>query len=446
MAQLPATMLFAAIIESCKKEKVKEVPLNGKKVIVVGAGISGLAAAKKLREKGFEVIVLEAGSKAGGRVRSTLVGNVQFDEGASWVFGDNGNPLVSIMEDAGAKTVIENKDIIKVHDMAGKLYPDALLSSTKTEYENAIKVVQNSGVLTQSFQTVFNTLYPGKINDKLWKYFLSSNLEFESGADISRLSSQDYDKPEDYNGNDLLVTNGFIKLIDYLGKGANIKLNTRVTKVGYYDLGVVVNAGAEVFKADYVVVSVPLSVLQRKTIEFDPVLPDQKLLSIDSLKMGVINKFMLQWTKPFWDISANYIDITPDVKGKFNHFLNLHKFIPNSNSLMTFALGQYAIDSESLTDAQVQSEIIGHLKAIYGSSVPNPTLFARTKWSIEPDILGAYSYIPVGARTSAPLNISRALANRLFFAGEHTDNKRWGTAHAAYSSGIREANKINALL
>lgn len=446
-AQIPAAMLMAAFIESCKKDNSSEIPLNGKKVIIVGAGISGLTAAKRLREKGFEVIVLEAGSQAGGRIRTSAFGSILFDEGPNWIFGDNGNPLKNVAKDAGVSTAIENFENLSIHDKDGKLYTSSVLSSTIGEYNSAVDAVKNSGSLTQSFQTVFNTQNPGKMDNRLWKFLLSSRLEFDAGGDIAALSSQEYDKPEDYNGNDLAVTNGYKKFIDYLSKSIKIEFNKRVTRVSYHNLGVEVNVGADKYEADYVIVSVPLSVLQRNTIAFDPVLADTKIQAINSLKMGVVNKFILQWSKPFWNTTANFLGITPDQKGKFNHFINLNKINPNANALVCFSYGQHAIDSESLSDVQVQTEILDHLKAMYGSAnVPAPIRFARTKWAAAPDIFGAASYVPMGARTSAFTTIARNIANRIFFAGEHTDNKRWGTAHAAYSSGLREANRIIALL
>lgn len=446
-AQIPAAMLMAAFIESCKKDNSEDIPLNGKKVIIVGAGISGLSAAKRLREKGFEVVVLEAGAQAGGRIKTTPFGSLLFEEGASWIFGDNGNPLKNLAKDAGANTVIEAFENLSVHDKDGKLYTPAVLSSTISAYNTAVTDVKNAGVLSQTFQTVFNTRNPGKIDDRLWKFLLSTRLEFDAGGDISFLSSLEYEKPEDYNGNDLTVTNGYTRIIDYLAKNIKIEFNKRVTRVAYQNLGVEVNVGADKYEADYVIVTVPLSVLQRNTIVFDPVLPDTKIQAINSLKMGVVNKFILQWSKPFWNNSANFLGITPDQKGKFSYFFNLNKINPNANALVCFSFGQHAIDSEALTDLQVQAEITDHLKAMYGAAnVPVPLRFARTKWGASPDIFGAASYVPMGARTSAFTNIARNIANRIFFAGEHTDNKRWGTAHAAYSSGLREANRIVALL
>ena len=79
---LPLLFLTPTLLASCGKDDENINP-NGKTVVVIGGGISGLAAAKKLKEKGFTVIVLEAQEKVGGRMRTDRSLGVAFDEGAS---------------------------------------------------------------------------------------------------------------------------------------------------------------------------------------------------------------------------------------------------------------------------------------------------------------------------------------------------------------------------
>ncbi len=92
---LPLLFLTPTLLASCGND-VNSINPNGKTVVVIGGGISGLAAAKKMKEKGFSVIVLEAQEKIGGRMRTDRSLGVAFDEGASWIHGPSGNPITSL--------------------------------------------------------------------------------------------------------------------------------------------------------------------------------------------------------------------------------------------------------------------------------------------------------------------------------------------------------------
>ncbi|MFX9680530.1 FAD-dependent oxidoreductase, partial [Acinetobacter baumannii] len=76
----------------------------------------------------------------------------------------------------------------------------------------------------------------------------------------------------------------------------------------------------------------------------------------------------------------------------------MNKFV-QQNALMTFAFGNYSAFTETLSDAQVITEIMLHLKSIYGNSIPNPTSFLRTKWGVNPHTFGSYSFATTGTTT-----------------------------------------------
>ncbi len=437
---LPLLLLTPTLLASCGEDDAIINP-NGKTVIIVGGGISGLAAAKKLQQKGFTVIVLESQEKVGGRMRTDRSLGFAFDEGASWIHGPNGNPITNLAAQSGANTFLTSDDSVTVFDTNGTAYSDDILTSVENQFNSALIAVRNAGTQTQSFQTVFNSLYPTKVNDRLWKYMLSAYFEFDMGGDISKISSKFFDDDEVFSGDDVIITNGYDKVTDFLAQGLDIRLNTRVTAINYSSLKVNITANGNAIEADYVVVSVPLGVLKKNVIAFTPALPTNKINAISSTNIGNVNKFLLVWTTPFWDTNLQYIGYTPDTKGKFNYFLNIKKFTP-SNGLMTFALGDYATATESMTDNQIITEIMLNLKAIYGNSIPNPTHFLRTKWGQNINSYGTYSY-PTNGSTSADFDIlANEVNNKVFFAGEHTERDYRGTVHGAYISGIREADKI----
>lgn len=431
------------LLVGCDKDKL--IIPNGKKVIVVGAGIAGISAAKRLRENGFEVLILESQDKIGGRIRTNRSLNLPFEEGASWIHTPKGNPITNVAKQSGATTFLTSDDSVEVFDIDGTKYTNSALTKADNQYYRAIEAVKNAGSKDKSFQEVFDTLYPSYSSNRLWTFILSSYLEFDTGADISMLSSKYFYDDEEYKGEDVIVTNGYDRITDFLAQKIDVQLNSRVVSIDYSGVKVVVNTDSNTFEADYIIVAVPLGVLKNKSIDFEPSLPMSKTKAINSTNMGTVNKFLLVWDEPFWDVSLQYIGYTPETKGKFNYFLNTRKY-SSTNGLMTFAFGDYAIETENMTDGEVIEEIMLHLKSIYGNEIPNPTSFLRTKWAQNVNSFGSYSYATVNT-TSEDFNIlSNQIDNKLFFAGEHTSKDYVATVHGAYLSGIREANKLIDLL
>jgi len=441
---IPLVLLAPNLLAYCVKKEDITNP-NGKTVLIIGAGISGLAAAKKLKDKGFTVIVLEAQEKIGGRLRTDRSLGIAFDEGASWIHGPNGNPITNLASQAGANTYLTDDDNLAVFDNNGTAYSDTFLNSQYTQFENALNAVRRAGTQTDSFQTIFNSLYPTQVNNRLWKYMLSAYLEFDTGGDISKLSSKYFFDDEAFSGKDVIVTNGYDKVANLLGQGLDIRLNSRVTEINYNATKSLVKVNENSIEADYVIVSVPLGVLKNTSISFQPSLPASKLSAIQNIQMGNVNKFLFIWDTPFWDTNIQYIGYTPETKGKFNYLMNMSKFLPTTNGLMTFAFGDYATVTETMTDAQISGEVIAQLKTIYGNSIPNPTNMLRTKWGQNINTFGAYSFATNGTTSADFDTLSNEINNKVFFAGEHTERDYRGTVHGAYLSGIREADKIIAL-
>ncbi len=407
--------------------------------------MAGLSAATRLQHYGFTVTVLEAQSTPGGRIRTQRSAGLPFDEGASWIHGPRGNPIKDLADKAGASTYRTDDDSVTVYDTNGTAYTDAALTDAEKQFNKALEAVQQAGTDAQSFATVFHQLYPAEADNRLWKYMLSAYLEFSTGGDITQLSSRYFYDDEAFRGQDVIITNGYDTLTNYLAKDLNVRLNSPVTSIQYGGSQVEVGLAQETLTADFVVVTGPLGVLQRKDIVFTPGLPAQKEAAINSLQMGVVNKFLLVWDTPFWDTSLQYIGYTPEVKGQFNYFLNLRTF-SQTNALMTFAYGDYATLTEGMTDAAITDIIVQQLQTIHGTSVPQPNQLLRTRWGSDPFAYGAYSFVPAGATSAAYDVVADAVDNKLFFAGEHTSKDYRGTVHGAYLSGIREADKLLALV
>lgn len=433
-------MLAPSLLSACKKEEMSVE----KSVIVIGAGISGLAAAKKLKEEGFSVTVLEAQDRVGGRLRSNRSLGIAFDEGASWIHGVNRNPITDLAQQAGMAIFPSDDSDYAAYDVGGIKISAKDFSKTEGELYDILETLMNHGSATKSFETVFFERYPQYANNRLWRFFLSTYITFDLG-DLNKVSSLLYNEGEEFGGIEKIATNGYDTIPKYLATGLEVHLNQRVSKVDYSGSKVKVTHNGTVSEADYALVTVPLGVLKKNNIQFTPALPPAKQTAIEKIGMNCVNKFLLTWNTAFWD-DAFFLIYTPEARDKFNYFVNVKKFHPTVNALMTFAYADYGRQTETMTDAQVVDDIMAHLRDIYGNNIPSPNNMLRTKWATNENAFGAYSFTAVGTEMRHFEDLAEAVDGKLFFAGEHTEVDYFSTAHGAYLSGIREAKKIIRLL
>ena len=128
----------------------------GQSVVVVGAGVSGLAAARTLADAGIEVVVLEAGPRTGGRVRTDRSLAAPFDVGASWIHGTRGNPVTELAEDARTPTVELDFDDLIVYDSSGEAWSAFRCLKWTIEMSSAVKLLNTcSGSVPSSTKNRF---------------------------------------------------------------------------------------------------------------------------------------------------------------------------------------------------------------------------------------------------------------------------------------------------
>ncbi|WP_309710318.1 FAD-dependent oxidoreductase, partial [Armatimonas sp.] len=97
---------------------------------------------------------------------------------------------------------------------------------------------------------------------------------------------------------------------------------------------------------------------------------------------------------------------------------------------------------ESWTDSQIVASAMATLQTIYGKGIPEPADYQITRWASDPFAYGSYSFQVVGSRPGLRKELARPLSNKLFFAGEATEQDHFSTAHGAYLSGLRAAKEM----
>lgn len=408
-------------------------------VVVVGAGIAGLSAARELVAAGRSVVVLEASPRIGGRLRTDRSLGVAFDLGASWIHGVEGNPITALAEQAAAPTVVLDFGDVTVFDEGGAPRSVEEFEAAEAAFESLLESVLDEGDDGVSVAEVIAEVDPEWFDDRLQAFFTSAYLTFDTG-DLDQLSSTLLDEGEEFDGDEAVMADGYDRIAAFVAEGLDIRTGVAVTTIDSTGDTVAVAADGQTFAADHVVVTVPLGVLKAGAIEFVPPLPGAHLEAIDGIGFSAVNKFLFVWDDTFWD-DTDFIVYTPSRPDIFNWFANVNSLVPGANALMTFAYADEARTSESLTDDELIELAMTHLHDMYGDDVPEPTAMLRSAWATDPFTRGAYSFTAVSTDMDH-FDILASPVGRVHFAGEHTSRDYFSNVHGAHLSGLRAAAEI----
>jgi monoamine oxidase len=413
--------------------------MAGTKVIVIGAGFAGLAAAKQVQEQGADAIIFEAGSYIGGRVRTDRSLGAPFELGAGWIHGPSRqNPTQQLANLVNARTYVTDDDNFDVFDPQGNALSDAQYERLDELYEYLEEILfypVRSG--QQSVEEVLTRIDPDIVNDPLGRWMLSAYFEFSIGAGIGDISAANGFESSSFDGADVILTEGYDSIIAPLAAGLDIRLNTSVSKIWYDDDGVEVDGEP----ADYVVCTVPLGVLKSGKITFDPPLPRELRDAISEIGFGSVTKIAIKFPEPFWDTGTQYFGMMTEPKGRWNYWLNYRTF-SDENILLGLSVGDYAPFADRMSKAAMTEDALDVLRSVWGDKVGVPTAVLTTHWSQDPHFLGAYSYPQAGGLIAQFRAFEKPVSNRVLFAGEHTEFDHLGTTHGALLSGRRAADAI----
>jgi monoamine oxidase len=425
------------------------------KIVVVGAGISGLGAAKDLQDSGFAVTVLEARDRIGGRIYTDRSLGFPLERGANWIHSNQveGNRLMSLKEELGIKTNISTLDPLnfKLFNKEGKAITLSEEDFEKIEFRIALvayiaSYIRPSSTLGDVIDFLKSLGLLSFAPDAVLKAFLQhlelGAAEDEENIPVGALISE-YAYMEDA-GDDEEVFGGFDQFTNHLSKSLDIKLNSPVSKITYSSDKVEVFANDKTYIADAVVVTVSLGVLQKNLIEFVPDLPVEKKEAINSISWGNVNKVILKFPYSFWGDAENFFIEREDRHAFTTWFSN--EVMINEPVIYSFLSGEFSRNMEKETGDYIVEEAMKSLKIAYGNDIPKPEAHIITRWGMEPYILGSYSsYGHNQDDSKLRPELAKPIQNKIFFAGEATSVLENGYTHGALNTGLREAEKIKQL-
>jgi len=425
-------LLPSALLSSCRPDTLFEDTSFQGKVLIIGAGAAGLYAGYILKSKGIDFQILEASPSYGGRTgKLTGFANFPIDIGAQWMHGKN-----SIVGDL----VAQSDTPITLDDSSEKYwFNNELVSSLPRDINEIFDEEENVPDVSFeefSIQKGFGNEYKN----------LVENIAGDSGADASHISAY-WKIMEEENwsagDDDFKFEETYFDLIEKqiaIHVQDQIQLNTAVKQIDYSGSTIqITDNNNNVYTADKVIITVPITILKSADIEFVPALPTEKTTAFSQIGMDAGMKVFLKFNTKFFDeniiggsICAAYAD---DSIGKAQ----------DDNILLSFIMGQQAEYLTSLgSDSAITNALLQELDTMYNGQATATFVASHVQnWTTNPFVRGAYSYSTVGMGDARKV-ASESVAGKLYFAGEAMNtNGHHQTVHGAIETGYREV--INLL-
>ncbi|OQV25496.1 putative Spermine oxidase [Hypsibius exemplaris] len=436
------------------------------KIVIVGAGASGLAAAQRLYDAGFQAVtILEAEPRTGGRVHAQVIpGSGIVDLGGQFVHGKNtvlynfakdndflappitGRPeapdfwLASL--DGGVSLTAEDQRIINKEK---GIFEEASEALNTVANDSTIDSLSSEAVRGPLFANALPAGVSRPWSEETYDVAIRSEMSWTGSPDPRLTSTRSFSDYKQEGGNFYLKPT--VSMHDVLSAMTDtfprswLVHNRTVTKVEALradgssgpsrgvKLSVTSNDGAaaEVYEADHVIVTVSLGVLKSQPDLFNPVLSTKKLDAISKAGFGSITKLFLKFPSPFWTelgsggnsgfgliypkpflLTPTATETDPSIRGRPWHRYAFH-FGPvdsANNTILLWVSGEGSIKVDELSDEQVINDILPVLQTFAGSvEVPQPESLTRERWSNKTNFEGTYSYFSLA---SARANLSPA--------------------------------------
>jgi monoamine oxidase len=438
-------------------------PAQHSPVIVIGAGVAGLAAARRLAEQGADVTVLEARDRIGGRIWTLHPEplTVPVELGAEFLHGET--PDVDEIVRAARLTSCDVAGRRWMHE-SGRL---RIMDDFWERLDRVMRRLDEEREPDRSFADAVARMRSAAPRDRqLARQF----VEGFHAADLERISERalaEGGSPQDDVRERRIarVLQGYDAVVASMAAGLQIRLGSIVTRVRWRRGRVEVESRSAGGKAQpvitgrAVIVAVPLGVLLAApgspgAIAFDPPL-EAPMRAAQGMTMGDVVKVVLRCDRPFW-MEEQFARHAGDERFDTLAFVHARERVAfpvwwtqypiEAPTLVGWRGGPAARVLSEMTPDELAAGAVDSLAKVFGLPLRSVKRHVEAvfthDWINDPYSRGAYSYAVVGGAGSAA-KLARPVQRTVFIAGEHADREgRNGTVHGAIASGRAAADAI----
>jgi monoamine oxidase len=422
--------------------------MSGLDVLVIGAGMAGVTAARELVRQGLTVAVVEGRDRIGGRVYSVRdFGGAPVEGGAEFIHTNDADiwpevraaalgvracPLArNSMFNLGGRTrwlpwLLLHPGVWPAFPILRQIRRIGPGDMSAREFIERHRFRGRARVLAEMTLTAH---LPGSIDEVGVRGLVEDRvLDLETGT-YHRVADG-YDRLPGHIGRELDVRRGFaVETIRWAADGVSV----------------VANDGREL-TARAAISTVPLGVLKSGAIRFTPALPETKLAACAALEMGPVLKVLLLFRAPFW---PRWLTNLGCGVGPVTLYWPVFYGLESAPAVLTaYCTGPRAARLSELGEDEAVAVVLADLRRLFPHADPQGALLAarRIDWASDPFARGGYTFIRPGG-SGARVRLAAADTGALFWAGAATATPTISdTVQAAYLSGLRAAGEVRALI
>ncbi|UAK22828.1 flavin monoamine oxidase family protein [Sphingomonas nostoxanthinifaciens] len=395
-------------------------------VVVVGGGAAGIAAARRLHDRGRSVLIVEALDRLGGRAHTRQIAGLPLDLGCGWLHSAGRNPLARLAEAEGIRVD---------HSQAAWQRQLGNIGFSASDQNDAWAAYADFEERLRSHPPAGDRAADAVAPDDRWRPFLDALSSFINGCELDSLSAADFMAYEDASTElNWRLPAGYGTFIAGLGGRLLFRLGTPVRAVANTGDGIHITTDAGDIAARAAIVAVSTEVLARGQIRFSPDVTDH-LHAATRLPLGLADKVFLSIAQPDAVPAESHLLGRVDRTQTGSYYIR-----PFGRPVIECFLG--GAWARELEGGDAVAFVVDELKGLLGGDfAAGLSPIAVTRWAQEPTIGGSYSHA-LPDHADARNVLAHPVSERLCFAGEACSSTDFSTAHGAWESGLAAADWI----